>query len=104
MAINFEIKAIRNTEICKKQANFNQKKPKNKQPASLQKKPQIHQKTSPNLWENRKVSNTGVAIGKARAACASWDTSILPHESTPLLELFYFFSRRKIFWNGYMTS
>ena len=32
----------------KKQANFNQNKPKNKQPASLQKKPQIHKKTSPN--------------------------------------------------------
>jgi len=32
----------------KKQANFNQNKPKNKQPASLQKNPQIHKKTSPN--------------------------------------------------------
>jgi len=36
MAIRFEKKAIRTTEICKKQANFNQNKPKNKQPASLQ--------------------------------------------------------------------
>ena len=30
-------KAIHNTEIYKKQANFNQNKPKNKQPANLQK-------------------------------------------------------------------
>jgi len=28
---------MRKREICKKQANFNQHKPKNKQPASLQK-------------------------------------------------------------------
>jgi len=34
MAIKFDKKAIRITEISKKQANFNQ----NKQPASLQKK------------------------------------------------------------------
>jgi len=37
MAMKFDKKAIRNTEICIKQANFNQNKPKNKQPASLQK-------------------------------------------------------------------
>jgi len=48
------------TEICKKQANFNQNKPKTKQPASLQKNPQTHKKASPNSQENRKVGNTGV--------------------------------------------
>jgi len=38
--MKFDKKAIRNTETCKKQANFNQNKPQNKQPASLQKNPQ----------------------------------------------------------------
>jgi len=65
MEIIFAKKTVRNTEICKKQAqkqaNFNQNKHKNKQLASLKKKPQIHRKTSPNSWENRKVGNTGVA-------------------------------------------
>jgi len=37
MAMKFDKKAIRNTEISKKQANLNQNKPKNKQPASLKK-------------------------------------------------------------------
>jgi len=48
MAMKIDKRAIRNTEIWKnkpkKQANFNQNKPKNKQPASHQKKPQIHKK------------------------------------------------------------
>ena len=44
MAMKFDKKAIRNTETCKKQANFNQNKTQNKQPASLKKK---HKKTSP---------------------------------------------------------
>jgi len=53
-------KAIHKAEICKKQANFNQNKPKNKQPASLQKnlQVQLHKKTSPNSGEIRKVGNT----------------------------------------------
>jgi len=38
MAMKFDKKTIRNTQTCKKRANFNQNKPKNKQPASLQKK------------------------------------------------------------------
>jgi len=46
----------------KEQANFNQHKPKNKQPASLQKNAQIHKKTSPNSRENRKGGNTGVDV------------------------------------------
>jgi len=37
MAMKFDKKSIRNTETCKKTSNFNQNKPKNKQPASLQK-------------------------------------------------------------------
>jgi len=53
MAMKFDKKSIRNTETCKKTSNFNQNKPKNKQPASLHKKPQIHKKTSPNSRENR---------------------------------------------------
>jgi len=61
MAMKFDEKAIRNTEICKKQAqkqaNFKQNKPKNKQPASLQKNPHIHKKTSPNSREKRKVGS-----------------------------------------------
>jgi len=57
--MKFDKKAIRNTEICrktspKKEANFNKNKPKNKQPASLQKnrksikkkQAQIHRKTA----------------------------------------------------------
>jgi len=46
----------------KNQANSNQNKPKNKQLARLQKKPQIHKKTSPNSRENRKVGNTDGAL------------------------------------------
>jgi len=42
----------------KKQANFNQYKPKNKQPANLQKKTSNSQKTGPNSRENRNVGNT----------------------------------------------
>jgi len=38
MAMKFDKKAMRNTEISKIQVNFNQNNPKNKQPASLQKK------------------------------------------------------------------
>ena len=62
MAMKFDKKAICNTEICKKQAqkqaNFNQHKPKNKQPANLQKKTSNSQKTGPNSRENRNVGNT----------------------------------------------
>ena len=61
-AIQFEKKAIRKTESCKKQAQkarkFQLKQPKNKQPASLQKNPQLHKKTSPNSREKRNVANT----------------------------------------------
>ena len=57
IALKFEEKAIRKTEICKKQVNFSKNKPKNKQPASLQKNLQLHKKTSPNSQENRKVGN-----------------------------------------------
>jgi len=64
MAMKFDKKAIRSTEICKKQANFNQNKLKNKQPASLKKKTQIHKKTSPNSWENRKVGNTALSYNR----------------------------------------
>jgi len=42
----------------RKQPNVNQIKPKNKQPASLLKKRQLHMKTSPNSRESRKVGNT----------------------------------------------
>jgi len=42
----------------KKQANFIYNKPKNKQPASLHKNPQLHKKTSPISRENRKVDIT----------------------------------------------
>jgi len=42
----------------KKQANFNQNMPKNKQAASLQKSRKSTKKTSPNSRENRKVGNT----------------------------------------------
>jgi len=63
MAIKFEKKqcAIQKSakNKPKKQANCNLNKPKNKQPASLQKKQQTHKKTSPNSQENRKVGNTG---------------------------------------------
>jgi len=56
------------TEICKKQAQTNSKfqlnKPKNKEPASLHKNPQLHEKTSPNSRENRKVGNTGTDRGE----------------------------------------
>ena len=69
MSMKFDKKAIRNAEMCKIQAqikaNFNQNKPKNKQPVSLWKK-QIHKKTSPNSRENRKVNNTGRYIEDLR--------------------------------------
>jgi len=42
----------------KEQANINRNKPKEKQPASLQKTPQLHKKTSANSRENRNVGNT----------------------------------------------
>jgi len=54
--MKFDEKAIRNTEICTKQANFNQNKHKNKQPASLQKNPQIHKKTSPNSRKTARLA------------------------------------------------
>jgi len=51
MAMKFYKKAIHNTEICKKQAQktskFDQNKPKNKQPASLQKTTANLQKIKP---------------------------------------------------------
>jgi len=54
------------SEICKKQAQkpskFQLNKPKNKQPASLQKNPQLHKNTSPNSRENRKLGNTDSGI------------------------------------------
>ena len=46
-AKNFEGKAIHKTEICQKQANFNSNNSKNKQTASLQKKPATPQKKKP---------------------------------------------------------
>jgi len=52
--MKFDKKAIRNTETCKKQANFNQNKPQNN-PQVFKIKPQ---KTSPNSREKRKVANT----------------------------------------------
>jgi len=47
--MKFDKKAIRNLQTSaknkpKKRVNFNQDKPKNKQPESLQKTPQIHKK------------------------------------------------------------
>jgi len=49
-------------EICKKQAQKTSKvqlnKPKNKQPASLQKNPQLHKKASKNSRENCKAGKT----------------------------------------------
>jgi len=57
-ATNIEKKTIRKTQICKKQANINWNKPKEKQPASSKKKTQLHKKTSPNSRENRNVGNT----------------------------------------------
>ena len=44
MAIKFEKKQSAIQKSAKNKANFNQNKPKNKQPASLQKNPQIHKK------------------------------------------------------------
>jgi len=44
MAMKFDKKAMRNTEISKIQVNFNQNNTKHKQPASLQKKPQMDKK------------------------------------------------------------
>jgi len=64
-AIKFEKKQSAKQKCAKnkpkKQANFIYNKPKNKQPASLQKNPQLRKKTSPISRENRKVDNTGQA-------------------------------------------
>jgi len=74
-AVKFEKKAIRKTEICKKQANFNWNKPKNKQPASLQKNLQLHKKSS-NSRENSKVSNTATNTQhNTQAAYQRWSDS-----------------------------
>jgi len=60
--MKFDNKAIRNTEICKKQASKQviQTKEAQKQTTCTSSKIlQIHKKTSPNSRENRKVGNTG---------------------------------------------
>ena len=49
---------IRKTYICKKQANINWNKPKEKQPASLQKKPNSTKKQAQIRGKNRNVGNT----------------------------------------------
>ena len=38
-------------------------RPKNKQPASLHKIPQLHKKNKPNSKENRKFGNTDLSLG-----------------------------------------
>ena len=43
---------------AQKQANYKWNKPKNKQPESLQKIPNVWEKTSSNSRENRKVCST----------------------------------------------
>ena len=64
-AIKFEKKAIRKTEICKKQAQktskFQLKQAQKQATRKSSKKTANPQKTSPNLRENRKVGNTARA-------------------------------------------
>jgi len=64
IAIKIEEKAIRKTEICKKQAEktskFQLKQAQKQATRKSSKNPQLHKKTSPNSWENRKVGNTAV--------------------------------------------
>ena len=68
-AIKFEKKAIRKTEICKKQAQktskFQLKQAQKQATRKSSKKPATPQKTSPNLRENRKVGNTAASLAIA---------------------------------------
>ena len=68
-AIKFEKKAIRKTEICKKQAQktskFQLKQAQKQATCESSKNPQLHKKASPNLRENRKVGNTAASLTTA---------------------------------------
>jgi len=66
-AIKFQKEAMRKTEICEKQSektsNFQRKQVQKQATCKSSKNPQLHEKTSPNSRENRKVGHTDSFAG-----------------------------------------
>jgi len=72
MAMKFDKKTIRNTQTCKNRANFNQNKPKNKQPASLQKKNRKSTKKAQIRGESARLATLFNSHMQQNAYCRSF--------------------------------